>query len=81
MRARRSTGRGSENSCPSRALKSYSACGWWNVRVLVARPEQEDEQGLRDAARDQQGSCLRGDDLTDGEVIGPLMRLFGQFLT
>jgi hypothetical protein len=43
------------------------------------RPEQEDEQGLREAARDWRSLHLRADESPNGEEIGPLMKLFGRF--
>jgi hypothetical protein len=42
--------------------------------------EQTDEQGLREAHRDERSIHLRGDEPPDGEAIGSLMRLFGQSL-
>ncbi len=47
--------------------------------VFLDRPEQEDEQRLRKTAGDRRSLHLRGDESPDGEEIGPLMRLFGQF--
>jgi transposase len=47
--------------------------------VFLDGPEQEDEQGLRKANRDKRGVHLRGDESPDGEEIGPLVRVFGQF--
>ncbi len=50
--------------------------------VLVDRLEPQDEHGLRAFARDKRGvHLLFGDDTTDGEAIGSLMRLFGRFLS
>ena len=43
-------------------------------------PHPYDEQGLRKANRDQRVVHLRGDEPLDGEAVGSLMRLFGQFL-
>src|SRR5215213_4297623 len=47
--------------------------------LLLAFSEQEAEQGLRAAGRDQRGANLRGHDAVDGEAFGPCLRLFGQF--
>jgi transposase len=44
------------------------------------RPEQEDEQRLRAVVGDERGVHLRGDESSDGEEIGPLLRLFEWFL-
>ena len=43
--------------------------------VLVVRPEQADEQGLRAFVRDERGVHLLGDGTPDGEKIGSFMRL------
>ena len=51
------------------------------AKFLVAGPEQEDEQRLREAAGELGGVHLRGDDAPDGEAVGPLVRLFGRFLS
>src|SRR5215217_3170414 len=50
------------------------------THVFLDGPEQEDEQGLRKANRDQRGFHLRGNEPFDGKEIGSLMRLFGRFL-
>ncbi len=78
-RNKRSTGRGSRSSCPSRASGVAEAMGG-RADVLVDRPEPQDEQGLRASVRDQRGVHLLGDGATNGEEIGSLMRLFGRFL-
>jgi hypothetical protein len=41
--------------------------------------DQEDEQRLREVAREQRGVYLRGDESPDGEAFGSLTRLFGRF--
>src|SRR5829696_10526149 len=51
----------------------------WIVKRTFSWLEQEDEQGLREAARELGSLHLRGYQPPDGEAIGPLMRLFGQF--
>ena len=48
--------------------------------IFMNRPEQEDEQGLREAAGELGSDHLRGHEPPDGEEIGPLMRVFRQFL-
>ena len=48
--------------------------------IFLDGPEKEDEQGLREANRDKWGVHLRSDEPSVGEEIGPLVRLFGQFL-
>src|SRR5215208_2039097 len=48
--------------------------------VFVDRPQQEDEQRLREIARDQRSVHLRSDEPSDGEAFGSLMRLFGRSL-
>src|SRR4051812_35578293 len=47
--------------------------------LLMAGPEQEDEQGLRATVRQCRGVHLRGDDTADGEAIGTCLRLSKQF--
>src|SRR5215207_3653608 len=47
--------------------------------LFLVGPEQEDEQGLREAAGDGRSPNLRGDEPPDGEEIGPPMRVFRQF--
>ena len=49
--------------------------------IFLNGSEQENEQGLREANRDQGGVHLRGDESPDGEKAGPIVRLFGQFLS
>src|SRR5215203_6017423 len=49
------------------------------THLLMVGTEQEDEQGLREAARELGSFHLRGYEPPDGEAIGPLMRLFRQF--
>ena len=51
------------------------------THFFLDRPEQEDEQGLRKANRDERGVYLRSDESPNGEAVGPLMRLFGRFLS
>ena len=48
--------------------------------LLLAWPEQEDEQGLRALVRERRSVRLRGHDLTDGEASGSCLRLSRQFL-
>jgi hypothetical protein len=43
--------------------------GLWSAPSLVAFSEQEDEQALRAAGRDQRDAGLRGYDAVDGEGI------------
>jgi hypothetical protein len=50
------------------------------AHLLVAFPEPADEQRLRAVVRYQRSVCLRGDGSTHGAAVGPLMKLFGQFL-
>jgi len=45
----------------------------------LALSEQEAEQGLREAAGERRSLHLRGDESSDGEEIGPPMRVFRQF--
>jgi hypothetical protein len=47
--------------------------------VFLAFSEQEDEQRLREAARDGRSPNLRGYEPPDGEEIGSRMRVFKQF--
>ena len=47
--------------------------------LLLVRTEQEDEQGLREAAGELGSLHLRGDEPSYGEEIGSLMRVFRQF--
>ena len=49
------------------------------AHLLLAGTEQEIEQRLREAGRDQRGARLRGDDAVDGKAFGPCLGLFGQF--
>ena len=48
--------------------------------LLLAGPEQEDEQGLRALVRERGSVRLRGHDSTDGEASGSCLRLSRQFL-
>jgi hypothetical protein len=48
--------------------------------VFLDRPEQKDEQRLRAAAGERRSLYLCSDESPDGEEIGSLVRLFGQFL-
>src|SRR5215218_11201409 len=48
--------------------------------LLLDRPQPTDEQGLREAHRDQRSVHLRGAEPPNGEEIGSLMRLFAQSL-
>src|SRR5918994_1548362 len=48
--------------------------------LLLAWPEQEDEQGLRALVRERGSVRLRGHDSTDGEASGSCLRLSRQFL-
>ena len=51
------------------------------ANVFLAPSKQEDEQRLRAAAAERRRSFhLRCDESSDGEEIGPLMRLSGRFL-
>jgi hypothetical protein len=50
------------------------------ANLLMALPEQEDEQRLREAAGKRRSLYLRSYEPPDGEEIGSLMRLFRQFL-
>src|SRR5215213_6462105 len=43
------------------------------------RPEQEDEQGLREAVRQRGSVRLRGNDTFDGEEVSPCLRISKQF--
>ncbi len=47
--------------------------------LLLALPEPEDEQRLREAAGKRRSLYLRSHEPPDGEEIGSLMRLFRQF--
>jgi len=44
------------------------------------RPEQEDEQGLREVAAERRSLHLHSDESPDDEETSTLLRLFGQFL-
>src|SRR5215204_4585157 len=48
--------------------------------LRLALSEQEAEQRLREAAGERRSFHLRCHESSDGEEIGSLMRLFGQFL-
>ena len=48
--------------------------------LFLVGTEQEDEQRLRAATRKLGSLNLRGDEPPDGEEIGPVMRVFRQFL-
>ena len=48
--------------------------------LLLAWPEQENEQGLRALVRERGSVRLRGHDSTDGEASGSCLRLSRQFL-
>ena len=49
--------------------------------LLLAGPEQEDEQGLRALVRERGSVRLRhGHDSTDGEASGSCLRIIRQFL-
>ena len=76
-KACRWTGR---SSCHLRA--SWCCLGEVGSRedVLLDRPEQEDEQRLREAYRHERGIHLRSHDPCDGEAAGPCSVVFGQFL-
>jgi hypothetical protein len=43
------------------------------------RPEQEDEQGLREVAGERRSLHVRSDESPDDEETSTLLRLFGQF--
>jgi putative transposase len=47
--------------------------------LLLAKPEQEDEQGLREAVRQRRSVHLRCHDSSDGEASGPCLRISKQF--
>ena len=49
------------------------------AHLLVAFPEPQDEQGLREVVCHWGGVHLCGDESIDGEALSSLMRLFGQF--
>jgi len=49
------------------------------AHVLLALSEQEAEQGLRASTGERGSLHLRRDESLDGEEVGSLMRLFGQF--
>ena len=46
------------------------------ANIFLNRPEQEDEQRLREVDPDERGVHLRSDEPSDGREIGPLVRLF-----
>ena len=48
--------------------------------LLLALPEQADEQGLRKALRHRGSVHLRSNDAPDGEAVGPCIGFFKQFL-
>jgi hypothetical protein len=50
------------------------------AHVLVAGPEQEDEQGLREVVCNERSLCLRSDDASYGKAVGPCIGFFKQFL-
>src|SRR3954468_458022 len=49
--------------------------------LLLDRPKPTYEQGLRAARRDGGGVHLRGNESSDGEAVGSLVRLFGRSLS
>ena len=49
------------------------------THVLLDRPKQKDEQGLRETNREQRGVHLRGDESYDGKEIGLLMSCSDRF--
>src|SRR5918993_5379121 len=50
------------------------------AHLLVVGAEQQDEQRLRKAVRNERSVHLRGDDTAGGEASGTQMRLFRRFL-
>ena len=48
--------------------------------LFVVGPEQEEEQGLREAVRQRGSVRLHGHDSADGEEVGPWLRISKQFL-
>jgi hypothetical protein len=50
------------------------------ANLLLVGPEQEDEQGLREAMRQCRSVRLRSHDSADGEAPGPCLRISRQFL-
>ena len=46
----------------------------------MGKAGQEDEQGLREANRDERGVHLGSDVASDSEALGPCLRVFRQFL-
>jgi len=47
----------------------------------MAEPDQEDEQGLREAVLDQRVFRICGDESTHGEAVSSCLGLFGWFLS
>ena len=76
---RRRGSRLAETTAPRRlpGFAEEVGCG---ANVLLDRPEQEDEQRLREANRHERGVHLRGHDPPDGEAVSPCSVVFGQFL-
>jgi hypothetical protein len=50
------------------------------ANLLLVGPEQEDEQGLREAMRQCRSIRLRSHDSADGEAFGMYLRISRQFL-
>jgi putative transposase len=76
-RERRSTGR--ETHAAARVCGFASQVGG-GEDLLLAKPEQEDEQGLRASVRERGSFRIRGHDSSDGEASGPCLRISKQFL-
>src|SRR5215210_9470291 len=71
-------GRLAEAHAAARVRGSASEVGG-GEDLLVAGPEQEDEQGLREAVRQRGSVRLRGHDTFDGEEVSPCLRISKQF--
>jgi hypothetical protein len=75
---------GQEEGGLARADAAASLCGstpqvGGGANLPLARPEQEDEQGLREALCERRSVHLRGHDPFDGEAPGPCLRISKQF--
>jgi hypothetical protein len=64
---------------PEIAVRDHLPKRGGRADLPVALSEKEDEQGLRAAIGEWRSFHPRGDELPDGEEIGSLMRVFGQF--
>jgi hypothetical protein len=64
---------------PQKGPRPFLPKRWIVERTFSWLSEQEAEQGLREAAGKRRSLYLRSYEPPDGQEIGSLMRLFGQF--